>query len=196
MIVVCPACSCKYSVQSEAIGREKLVRCAMCGTTWQQSACKDADDEKRQRVLELTKWTFFWFSVFVTIFSLFFAKNAVVKFWPSSVVFYEALGMQNSPSKSFVIQNLSNFFVVKNDTLYMGLKGELINISDSVQILPSITISLKSDETAKKDSFYKKNWTHDLTYKKLLPNQKVTFETELQSVPYNNLICDITLDTL
>ena len=78
----------------------------------------------------------------------------------------------------------------------MGLKGELINISDSVQILQSITISLKNDETVKNDSSYKKIWTHNLTYKKLLPNQKVTFETELQSVPYNNLICDITLDTL
>ncbi|MDR1334321.1 MAG: zinc-ribbon domain-containing protein [Holosporaceae bacterium] len=197
MIVVCPACSCKYSVQAEAIGREKLVRCAMCGTTWQQSSAAYGEvDGCQHDVWNLTKWGFFWFTVFVMIFSLFFARNAVAKIWPSSIVFYEALGMQSSPRKAFVIQNLSNFFVVKNDMLYMGLKGELINISDSVQILPSITISLKSDENMKQDSSYKKVWTHNLTYKKLLPNQRVVFETELQNVPYNNLICDIALDTL
>jgi predicted Zn finger-like uncharacterized protein len=196
MIVVCPACSCKYVVQAEAVGREKLVRCTMCGATWQQLSSGEEVDERRRRAWDLTKWFFFWFTVFVTIFSLFFAKNAVVKVWPSSVVFYEALGMQNSPRRSFVIQNLSNFFVVKSNTLYMGLKGELINISDDVQVLPSITISLKNDESSKPNSSYKKIWTHNLTYKKLLPNQKVVFETELHSVPYNNLICDITLDTL
>ncbi|MDR2781085.1 MAG: zinc-ribbon domain-containing protein [Holosporaceae bacterium] len=195
MIVVCPTCSCKYSVQAEAIGKEKMVRCAMCGTTWQQSASCEVD-EKRQRVWCLIEWTFFWFIVFVTIFSLFFAKNAVAKIWPSSVVFYEAIGMQSSWKKTFALQNLSNFFVVRNNTLYMGLKGELINVSESVQTLPSITISLKDAEPVTKEFSCKKIWTHNLTYKKLLPNQKVVFETELQSVPYHNLICDITLDTL
>jgi predicted Zn finger-like uncharacterized protein len=195
MIVVCPTCSCRYSVQADAIGREKLVRCTMCGTTWQQSI-GDELAARKQRVLDLTKWTFFWFVVFVTIFSLFFAKNAVVKIWPHASDFYELIGMQTDSKKAFVIKNISNFFVVKNDTLYMGLKGDLVNISDEVQILPSITISLRDDENVKKDSRYKKIWTHNLTYKKLLPNQKVVFETELQSVPYNNLICDITLDVL
>jgi predicted Zn finger-like uncharacterized protein len=194
MIVVCPSCSCKYSVQPEAIGREKLVRCAMCWTTWQQSSSGEID--KHRRVRHITKWTFFWFTVFVSIFSLFFAKSAVIKFWPSSVAFYEMSGIFGSAQKSFIIQNLSNFFVVKNSTLYMGLKGELTNISDDVQILPSITISLKDEDVIRKEYPYEKIWRHNLTYKKLLPGQKIVFETELQSVPYNNLICDINLDTI
>jgi hypothetical protein len=167
----------------------------MCGATWQQSAT-DELSEKRQHVFYLIKWTFFWFTVFVTIFSLFFAQNAVIKIWPPIISFYEALGIQNGARKAFVIQNLSNFFVSKGGTLYMGLKGELVNISSKVKTIPSITISLSDDENVKKDFKYKKIWTHNLTYEKLLPNQKVVFETELQSVPYNNLICDIKLDTL
>jgi hypothetical protein len=165
----------------------------MCGATWQQSAGGEAEEKKR-RFIYLTQWTFFWSIVFVSIFSLFFARNALVKIWPPIGDFYEAL--QGEPTKSFAIQNISNFFVVKKGGLYMGLKGELINVSDKARSLPSVTISLTDDENINKESPYQKVWTHNLTYEKLLPNQKVAFETELQKVPYNNLICDIKLDAL
>jgi len=196
MIVVCPNCSCRYSVQADAIGKEKIVRCAMCGTTWQQSA-NEKYLEKRERVSDLIKWSFFGFVVFFTVFSLFFAKNFAIKIWPPVIDFYELVGIKNDSSKKvFVLQNISNFFIMKKDVLYMGLKGELVNISNEVRVLPRITVSLKDDESTAKDSKYKKIWTHNMTYKKLLPNQRVAFETEMQSVPYNNLICDIKLDTL
>jgi hypothetical protein len=79
----------------------------------------------------------------------------------------------------------------------MGLKGELMNVSNEVQSLPGLMFSLKDDGLVSPERPpYKKIWTHDLMYKKLLPNQKVIFETELQSIPYNNLICDIKLDAM
>jgi predicted Zn finger-like uncharacterized protein len=195
MIVVCPTCFSKYSVQTDVIGREKLVRCAMCGTTWRQSSFDDSSD-KRRPVFNLMKWIFFWSVVFLTVFTLFFAKNAVIKIWPAVSDFYELVGIRSDSEKSLIIRDMSNFFTEKNDVLYMGLKGELINVSDEVQILPCITISLRDDENVKKDFRYRKIWTHNFTYKKLLPNQKVVFETELQSIPRNNLICDIKLDAL
>jgi hypothetical protein len=182
-------------VQTDAIAKEKLVRCAMCGATWQPSPY-DESMEKRRRVFNIIKWTFFWFVVFVTIFSLFFAPGFVIKTWPSIADFYKVIGIYEGSGKSLIVQNLSNFFVTRNNILYMGLKGELVNTSDSVKSLASITISLKDDDDANKSSRYRKEWTHNLTYKKLLPNQKVVFETELQSVPRNNLICDIKLDSL
>ena len=194
MVIVCPSCFCKYFVQADVIGKEKLVRCTMCGATWQQSS--DESVEKRQRTFNLIKWTFFWFVVLVVIFSLFFAPNSVIKIWPPAEDFYDVIGIQSKSRKSFVVQNLSNFFVMKNNTLFMGLKGELVNVSDAVKAPGSITISLKDDEDVEKDLQFKKIWIHNLTYKKLLPNQKVLFETELQSVPCNNLICDIKLDSL
>ncbi len=195
MIVTCPMCKSKYSVQIEAIGDGKFVRCSMCGATWQQTPV-DVACEKKRRVLYIIKWTCFWFAVFVSIFSLFFAKEAVLKIWPSSVVFYEKIGMVPANKKAFVIQKVSNFFVHKDGKLYMGLRGEIINVSDEVQPLAGITISLKNDEKVPDGTEYKKIWTHDLNCKKFLPNQKVAFETELQSVPYNNLICDIELNVL
>jgi hypothetical protein len=182
-------------VQVDAIGRGKLVRCAMCGATWEQSAF-DELAVKKQRALDLVKWTFFWFAVFVTIFSFLFARNAVVKVWPHMADLYELMGVKNETKGAFAIQNMSNFFVAKNDTLYMGLKGELVNTSNEVQTIPSIAIFLRDEENVENHSRYKKMWTHNLTYKKLLPNQKIVFETELQSVPRSNLICDIKLDVL
>lgn len=195
MIVTCPMCKSKYSVQIEAIGDGKFVRCSMCGATWQQTPV-DAVCEKKRRVLYIIKWTCFWFAVFVSVFSLFFAKEAVLKIWPSSIAFYEKIGMVPANKKAFVIQKVSNFFVHKDGKLYMGLRGEITNVSDEVQPLAGITISLKNDEKVTNGTEYKKMWTHDLNCKKFLPNQKVAFETEPQSVPYNNLICDIELNVL
>ncbi|MDR0677397.1 MAG: zinc-ribbon domain-containing protein [Holosporaceae bacterium] len=196
MIVACPSCHCKYSVQADLIGTEKLVRCAMCGTTWQQSACSDVN-ERKMRAFFFLKWVFFWFPVFVVIFSLLFARNAVVKIWPAAADFYDIMGIKNESSKKvFVFSNISNFFVLKNGALYMGLRGELANISNEIQLVPGIAISLRDDENVEKDNRYRRVWTHNSMYKKLLPSQKMVFETELQSVPYNNLVCDIKLETL
>jgi hypothetical protein len=185
-------------VQNEAIGNGKMVRCAICSTTWQQIATDEAVDRK-SHVRHVIKWTFFWFTVFVSLFSLFFTKNVILQIWPPVVCFYDLIGTNRQDVKKvFSIQNISNFFMQKSDKLYMGLKGELTNVSGDVQVLPSITISLRSDESDGKKSTtsYQKVWTHDLMYNKLLPNQKVIFETELQSVPYNNLICDVRLNVL
>ena len=202
MIVVCPTCRNKYSVHPEAIGDGKLVRCAMCGAMWQQAAI-DENSERKKYVIQLMKWIFFWFAVFVCLFSLFFAKSFMVKIWRPVSVFYDAFGISpTDQKKTFLIQNVVNFFVQKNDKLYMGIRGEVVNISSDVQTLPGFTISLTSDRANDGNSdsknnmrsLYKKSWTHDMIYKKLLPNQKVVFETELQSVPLENLVCNITLD--
>lgn len=197
MIVTCPACRNKYSVQAEAIGDGKLVRCVICGATWQQLAVSGVNDDK-SRVIETIKWTFFWSIVFISLFMLFFAKSTVTRVWTPAASFYTFLeNKQAGEKKMFKMNNVSNFFVKKCGKLYMGLKGELVNTSDEVQILPSITISLKNEEGAAPGKFrFKKIWTHDMLYKKILPNQKVAFETELQSIPHNNLICDIKLDVL
>lgn len=196
MIVVCPTCHSKYSVQSESIGVGKLVRCAICSTVWQQDAADETVAQK-QHVMHLVKWTFFWFVIIVSLFSLFFARNAMIKLWQPTAVFYDFLGINPiNQTKTFSIQNVSNFLIQKGDKLYMGLRGELVNISDSVQIPPCLTISLRDDDSVKKGVPYKKSWTHEITNNKLLPNQKVIFETEIQRVPYNDLFCDIRLDIL
>jgi hypothetical protein len=124
----------------------------------------------------------------------------MARVWPSVGDFYEAVGISaNFHRRAIIIQNVSNFFSHKNGKLYMGLRGELLNTSGEVLALPGIVISLRDDAGAvgKQPGIrYRRIWTHNLMYKKLLPNQKIAFETELQSVPYNNLVCDIRLDTM
>jgi predicted Zn finger-like uncharacterized protein len=194
MIVACPSCHSRYSVQYEAIGKGKLVRCALCGTTWQQEPVSDEEHGVRHSI----KWILFWLFVFGSIFSLFFAKDFVIKIWPPATELYAIFCEKPNNRSCFAMKNISNFFVMRDSKLYMGLKGELLNTSNDIQYLPSITISLKEDSDAasqKNGSLYAKVWVHTLKYKKLLPNQKITFETELQNIPYNNLICDIKLNT-
>ncbi|GHT91210.1 hypothetical protein FACS1894122_03190 [Alphaproteobacteria bacterium] len=176
-----------------------MVRCALCSTTWLQTAIDESVD-KREHVSHIIKWTFFWFSVLVFMFLLLFTKNVAMRIWPPVTCFYDFLGINPlDTKKTFVIKNMSNFFKRKDGKLYMGLKGELINGSNDVQIMPSLVISLRNENNEQSGASqvsYRKEWTHDLMYNKLLPNQKVTFETEMQSVPYSNLICDIKLDVL
>lgn len=200
MIVTCPQCKSKYSVQPDAIGSGKLVRCAMCFATWQQTPVASPAKQERS-IFRLISWIVFFFFLILSVSSLFFAKDKVLNFWPASICFYESLGLAKTKIP-FEIRNVSNFFVTKNSKLYMGLRGELINSSKNVLTMPSITISLRDEdavgETLKKSKRtpYKKSWTHDLQCKKMLPQEKIVFETELQSVPSNNLICDIKLNTL
>ena len=190
MIVVCPSCSNKYSVQADAIGEGKLVRCAICGTTWQQDPIAV---NQRKDISSLFKITLFWFAVFISLFSVFFAPKTVVRYWPASSTFYNAVGIDTGLNeKIFSIKNVSSFFVKRNKKLYMGIKGELTNISNEVQMVPSLIISLKNEG----ESEFQTSWNHELMYKKLLPNQKVIFETDLKSVPYTNLICDIKLNSI
>lgn len=192
MIVVCPSCFRRYSVQTDAIGDGKLVRCAMCGTVWQQNPVRE---KKENSILSMLKVSLFWFAVFIVLFSIIFAPRTVMRYWPASVSFYEAIGVGSGLNKKvFSVKNVSSFFVKRNGKLYMGIKGELDNISNEVQMVPSLNISLKNDSLS--ESSFKTDWTHKLAYKKLLPNQKVIFETDLKNVPFTNLVCEIKLNAL
>lgn len=192
MIVICPNCSSKYSVPADAIGVGKLVRCAMCGTTWQQTPIKKKNSGDIHKLVEST---FYWFVVFITLFSILFAPKTVSKYWPASTSFYKIIGLDKSLSKdAFSIKNVSNFFVNRNGQLYMGIKGKLCNVSNEVQMVPKLVIKLRGNNS--RNSKFEASWTHELTYKKLLPNQEIIFETDLKSVPRTNLVCDIKLNTL
>ena len=192
MILVCPNCFRKYSVQSDAIGNGKLVRCAVCGTVWQQNPIVE---EKENGILSMLKVSLFWFVVFFVVFSIIFAPRTIMRYWPASISFYEKMGINNGLNKQvFSVKNVSSFFVKRNGKLYMGIKGELDNISNEVQMVPGLNISLKSDSLS--DQNFKTDWVHKLAYKKLLPNQKIIFETDLKNVPYSNLICEIRLNAL
>lgn len=192
MIVVCPNCSSKYSVHADAIGEGKLVRCAVCGVTWQQ---QPVQDKKSRNILSLFNTVLFWFVVFITLVSILFAPKPISRYWPAIVSFHRLIGLDKSSNRNVVtVKNVSSFFVKRNGKLYMGIKGELDNISNEVQMVPNLTISLRSDNSEESD--FKTSWTHELIYKKLLPSEKIIFETDLKSVPYANLICDIKLNTL
>lgn len=192
MIVVCPNCSSKYSVHAEAIGKGKMVRCAVCGMTWQQSP---VEETKSENIGRLFQSTFYWFVVFISVFSILFAPKTVSKYWPASASFYKVIGMNNSSNQqAFSVKNVSSFFVKRNGNLYMGIKGELSNISNEVQMVPKLVIGLRDDNPS--NTSFQTSWTHKLNYKKLLPSQKIIFETDLKNVPYSNLICDIKLNTL
>lgn len=194
MIVTCPGCSSRYAVQEEALGSGKLVRCSACGAVWKQFP-RDEATIRRQRVFDILKWTFFYCVVFSSVFLLLFCRDIVIKIWPASESFYEFISQNSKVARDNLcsLENVSYFFVRKHGDLYVGLRGELKNSSSEVILVPSATIILENDPEFSADKF-KKVWTHKIQYEKLLPMQKVLFETKLQRVPYNNLKCSIKLN--
>lgn len=196
MIVTCPNCFSKYVVRPESLGAGKLVRCAVCGTVWQQAPI-DEKKLKKARIISIVQWTFFYAVVFTSISLLILGRDFIVAHWPASESFYERINSYGAglANNTFSLDNVSYFFVRKDGDLYIGLRGELCNTSMEVRSVPSITITLRNDPEITEESF-KKVWIHKLQYEKLLPAQKVLFETKLQRVSCNNLLCDIKLNFL
>lgn len=194
MIVTCPSCLSKYMVQSESIGTGKLVRCAVCGTVWQQMPV-DETAQRRRRICDIVNWTLFYAIVFTSVALLFGRRDFMIEKWPASESFYRYIGMCSAGigDNTFVLDNVSYFFVRKKGDLYIGLRGELANTSKESKAVPTITITLKNDPEVDPLPF-KKVWVHKLQYEKLLPTQRVLFETKLQRVSCDNLLCDIKLN--
>lgn len=194
MFVTCPNCLSRYVVQSESIGSGKLVRCAVCGTVWQQMPVDEAAQRKK-RIWDIVNWTVFYATVFTSFAFLFGRRDFMIEKWPASESFYKYVGMCNTGVKdsTFLLDNVSYFFVRKSGDLYIGLRGELTNTSVEAKAVPSIAITLKNDPEVDTIPF-KKVWVHKLQYEKLLPTQKVLFETKLQRVQSDNLLCDIKLN--
>lgn len=196
MIVTCPSCRSRYFVHSEAIGEGKLVRCTLCGNTWEQAASKKPKEVFRG--LKIVEWAFFFGTVIFSLFLLVFNSEKVIELWPEAVCFYDFWTPSVPHSRSPIgVDKVSNFFVLKNNKLYMGLRGEIFNTSRKVQTLPKILVSLEDINKVKGENvYYKKHWTHTMKYKKILPNQKLSFETEIQSVPCRDLRCTINFDIM
>lgn len=191
MIVKCPNCSCKYVVPDDAIGTGKLVRCTVCSTTWQQLPV-DLARIKRSKALNFIRWAFFYTCVLASLLTLCFAKDQLIKIWPPVEDFYAMIsaGISGEFNKNDLItKDVSPIFIRRNGKLLLSLKGEILNKSSEVISVPNMVISLKNE--SEQDKKYEHVWTHELAYKKLLPNQKVIFETEPQPVPFCNLICEI-----
>lgn len=171
MIVECPECQVKFTVQAIALGTDgRQVKCGMCEHVWHQmsedaeqdpipEAVKPLSEESELPVLtedfndhdsddekSATRFAMFvfLFLLFVSFGIIVAGQSILVRSFPSSILLYKTLGIYNDE----MIRNirLSNIEVaLKNDDqgefLYVQL--DVSNISDHEMKFPKLNVILK-----------------------------------------------------
>lgn len=191
MIVTCPSCSRRYVVQDEILGNGRLVRCIMCCTTWKQ---QPNIKEDKFRTLHPIGWGIYFSTIAIIIFALCFAKETVVEIWRPMHCFYKAIGV-NIPTlgDGVEIDNVSVSAIKKVDDVYLMIKGDVINKSQNTQYIPELNIKLRTKRYGNSNEVsYEKSWKHLLNCRRLQPMQSISFETEPQLIPVDDLVCEVS----
>lgn len=212
MIIVCPTCSSKYSVQDTAIDGEKMVRCPLCGTTWhpepeidpkqtvipQRSNKQNPNNSllRHPRAIAASRhWMMFSTVVLSTLTFLLLKTNYLHRI--PSYIKYISHYIKLTPQKpKFALSNLSHYFTKKDDGLYLSITGDIKNLSSTSIPTPYLSVNLRTygEEFANyetPDMFINETWAVKLDPKNIDRNQKVVFETEPRKVPMNDLMCTI-----
>ncbi|MFC7048278.1 zinc-ribbon domain-containing protein [Emcibacter nanhaiensis] len=144
-----------------------------------------------------SKWGWISLCIFVTavISSLLIFHGPVSEFWPPSAKLYEAIGLDNSHgpdrtaekkqeepkipiSERLEIQNLIPSKEVRNGTPYLVVRGEVHNISETKQEVPTLQVALQDAR-----GVTIRNWTFMTSPGILSADEVVEFETSLPNPP-------------
>ena len=166
MIITCPTCLRRYEVSSKVIGEGRMVRCIVCGTTWQQ-------DAEASRTSKGTK-SFFWrwiFSllIFSSISSYFYFYVPVVSDFPKyKSIIREAFGCEVTRPK---IVNISHKLEKRDDGLYVTFQGEVADLSEvapgkDLNLVFNLKSQKKDAKYAEGEGFFNETWTQKVAFPK------------------------------
>lgn len=198
MIVTCEKCNKRYLVKDEEIGTEgRKVRCVSCDHTWIQAAVEtliplkidpqDIPDHPKaineSASSRLPKsWVFFCLSILVLFGTLYFGRHMIISNWSYVAPLYEALGFEVViPGKGLKVENVQPQHMEEEGKTSLVVKGEVVNTSEVAQVIPPIHIQLMGvckDDSSK--MCVVKEWQHAFSESRLLPGERIQFETEPQ----------------
>ena len=199
MIVFCPTCLRKYEVSNTAIGEGRMVRCVVCGTTWQQDAVS-VPSQKNRRV-DIKKsliWTLSicfwlgggWFLAFGSPYCSNFMKN---------IECISRIGQENDCK--FLVKNMSHSFLKKDDGYYVQISGMIENLSPVALDKLNLVFNLRTYpdkqqlETAlDENAFFNETWVEKIKPEWIRDNKLVTFSYTLKKIPNCDILCTIKLD--
>ena len=153
-----------------------------------------------------------WMSLSALVFVLllvilgggYFARFHVVSTWPQAEKFYQLIGVHASSTKAskLVLKNVRPLKVSEENApeTIVIIRGDILNPTDAVENLKSLDIAVEGDceeaswserSLVKLKNFIKKtdrscvvaSWHHELTETRVLPGDRMTFETEPKVLP-------------
>jgi predicted Zn finger-like uncharacterized protein len=196
MILTCEKCSKRYFVKDEEIGPEgRKVRCVVCSHTWFQHPhdtmmpLKIDPDEIPANPHAVNEsnpprftmgWIAFCCAIILVIGLGYFGRHMIVHAWPTAGVFYETFGLEIAlPGKGLKVENVHPNHTEENGKSILVVRGEVVNTSQSVQVIPPIHIQLMGPcEGDPQKQCVASEWQHAFSESRLLPGERIAFETE------------------
>ena len=212
MILTCGKCNKRYLIKEEQIGpKGRQVRCSACEYVWVQKpveaiakfaaidtvpvATGDVSIANPSVFLAtLNRMTYPLF--FVLLFAgLILAREPISKLLPITTTLYKKIGFNAyPPGKVFAIKTKSPIYFNRNGETLVLVNGEILNNSQEVQTLPSLTISIQGDcahsswlqnllsklqfrSSSTANQCTLKEWKHHFVENRLLPGEQLAFET-------------------
>ncbi|MBA4117793.1 MAG: hypothetical protein C0514_02715 [Candidatus Puniceispirillum sp.] len=213
MIISCEGCSKRYLMDDGLMaGGSQMLRCAACGHVWTYTpapafeplmASPDAQNTgdmtgvvrpARTATLSLITGTLF----LVTLTCAFLARTSIVTTWPSVSPLFEFLGLTSQPlSHSLKISSVNTMEDAHGAVV---LTGEIENTAPhaiSLSALKIYALGPCADApfltrakswaagvmTGKSSSCPLTTWSHTMTQTRLLPQEKLSFQTQPHEIP-------------
>lgn len=201
MILTCEKCNKRYLVKDEDVGPEgRKVRCVACDHTWIQTPIESMMPLKIDPAEVLAHppaanessparfsvgWIVFFLAIILFAGAGYFGRHMIVSTWPSTAVLYEAFNLNVVlPGQGLKVENVQPNHIEENGKTSLIVRGEVVNTSQVVQVIPPIHIQLMGpchDDPA--NQCVMKEWQHAFSESRLLPGERIAFETEPQETP-------------
>ncbi len=207
MIITCPSCLRRYMIDETTFDEKgRMVRCSMCGHTWHQQKIiqeltpahqeKDAATANSKNMLVprpehpyRLNWLIY-FTVVATLLSVFIIGHATfISLWPPVEKVYKVIGLPYFDTKSHLkIENVETRVIKENTKKQIIISGVLHNTSSESIAIPPLRVlfigpcSQGNFQKVKKvssfkDSCYLEKRHFQASENRLLPNEKIHFET-------------------
>ncbi len=212
MILTCGKCNKRYLIKEEQIGpKGREVRCSACEHVWKQKpaesvarfaaidtvpvAAGDVNISNPSTFLSTLNWMTYPLFCVLLFAGLIVAREPISQLLPITTTFYKKIGFNvYPPSKVLAIKTNQPIYFNSNGETLILVNGKILNNSQEVQTLPSLTISVqgncahsswlqnllsklpfRSNSTTNQCTL--KEWKHYFVENRLLPGEQLAFET-------------------
>jgi predicted Zn finger-like uncharacterized protein len=199
MIVNCPACSTRYLVEPVALGPNgRLVRCAKCDHSWQQSPPDDmplrvdlaapAPDavplpQRPQAITRASRGAGLPLLILVVaalgVAGGYLFRERIIAEWPKTAQFYEMIGLPTKVLGAGL--ELANVNFTRHDVdgqTIMEVQGDVFNKTDKEIALPPLKVDLRDDSGR-----LLFDWTFGVDRPIIRPGETINFKTETKNPP-------------
>lgn len=118
-------------------------------------------------------------------------QSSIVSAWPNAKRFYDLVGLTSVPASArFGFQNVNHSDIKVDGKDYIRIEGELVNLSEVPGDVPDLRVNFLDAEGR-----VVKTWRFPPPERKMLPDETVTFVTQVPAPPPEARRMDVGLAT-